>query len=434
MIEAERWPARGAIWSGVTALILLVAGFGYWASFSTLSGAIVVQGQIEAERNRQVVQHADGGIVTKLLVEEGDLVKKGQTLALLDSALLDAQLAAAQTQLVEYRARRARLEAESDGTRGVSFPTDLLHLAEADPQLAELIRGQSSLFDARRETARSTLVQLEGQRAQISQQIGGINAQLASLDRQVVLISDELRNQQSLLDRGLAQASRVLSLQREAAQLEGRAGALVASRAEAGEKLTDIGNQELFYTVQRREEAVAELRDVRLYEAQMVERVATLEAQHSRTGITAPLGGIIHDLAVFGPGAVIRAAEPMMAIIPTHRPPVIRARIPPVHIDQVAPGQPAILRFTSFDARTTPELHGLVLRVSADSFTDETTREPFYSVEISLDRDQLERLPEGLFLLPGMPVEGYLRTSNRTPLAYLLQPLTDYFNRALREG
>ncbi|WP_108892947.1 HlyD family type I secretion periplasmic adaptor subunit [Palleronia abyssalis] len=434
MRQTANWPARGPVMLGLAALVLLLAGFGYWASFSTLSGAIVVQGRIEVERNRQIVQHVDGGMVSELLVDEGDHVEKGQTLAILDAALLDTQLAAARIELAEYQARRARLEAERDDAAEVTFDADLAAAAADNDDVADIVEGQADLFQARRDTAKSNLNQLSGRRAQIVQQIGGLDAQLASLDVQVGIMTEELEDQQSLFDRGLAQASRVLALRREAAQLEGRIGELVASRAEAGERLSEIADQEMVYTVQRREDAISELRDIRMRESETTERVAALAAQRARTDIVAPVRGIVHDLTVFGPTAVVRPAEPMMSIVPTDRPPVIEARVPPVHIDQVGTGQPAILRFPTFDARTTPELHGTVLRVSADSFTDEATQATFYKADLMLDLGQIERLPDGLVLLPGMPVEGYLRTSDRTPIAYLTKPLTDYFARAFREG
>lgn len=428
------WSARVPVAIGLLALMFLVGGFGTWAAFSQIAGAIVVAGQIKVEQNRQVVQHPDGGVVEAIHVSEGDRVAAGDVLLTLDPTILQGRLAAARAQLFELRARRARLEAERDGSHLIGFPGDLLEATAFDHEAAELVEGQRNLFEARRETADKTLVQLRRRLTQIQRQIEGFVAQEDSLERQVALVAEELADQQVLLDRGLAQASRVLSLQREAARLDGRIGEIVASRAEAAERISEIEDQELVYTVRRREEAITELRDLRPKEAQTAEEVASLTEQVARTQIEAPVGGVVYDLAVFGSKAVIRSAEPLLYVVPQDRPLVIEARVPPIHVDQVDLGQAVVLRFSSFDARTTPELTGAVTRVSADSFVDEASGQPFYRVELMLDPGQIDRLAPGLTLIPGMPVEAYLRTEDRTPIAYLVKPLADYFNRAFREG
>ena len=434
MSAQPTWSARGPIILGLLTLVLLVGGFGSWAAMSEISGAVVVTGQIEVDQNRQVVQHPDGGVVRKVNVTEGARVEQGEVLVELDRTLLDSQLASSRAQLHEVRARRARLEAERDANDQITFPDDLVAMAEAQPEVAELVEGQSRLFEARRETADTTLSQLGTRKTQIARQIEGIDAQQTALRSQVELIGQELEDQQTLLDRGLAQSARVLSLRREAARLEGQIGELVAQRAEAEERIGEIGNQVLTYTIQRREESISELRDLRVRETELSETVSTLAEQRARTEIEAPVGGVVYDLSVYGPQAVVRAAEPVMYIVPQDRPLVIQARVPPIHVDQVNVGQRVVLRFPSFDSRTTPELGGEVMRVSADSFMDEASRMPFYRAEIVLAAGEIDRLPEGLALIPGMPVEAYLRTADRTPIAYLTKPLTDYFSRAFREG
>ena len=434
MSDAREWSARGPLVLGALTLVLLVGGFGSWAALGQISGAVVVSGQIKVDQNRQVVQHPDGGVVRQVRVQEGDEVAQGETLVVLETTLLDSRLAAARAQLAEVRARRARLEAERDAADDIVFPPALTDAAATDPEVADLVDGQSRLFRARRETAETTMTQLSGREQQIHRQIEGISAQQDALRSQVSLIGEELADQQTLLDRGLAQAGRVLSLRREQARLAGQLGELVAQKAEAEERIGEIGNQILTYTVQRREEAITQLRDLRVRETELREDVAALSEQRARTEIEAPVSGVIYDLTVFGAQAVVRSAEPVMYIVPQDRPLVIQARVPPIHVDQVTIGQEVVLRFPSFDSRTTPELGGQVLRVSADSFVDEASRQPFYRAEVVLDPGEIDLLPEGLSLIPGMPVEVYLRTADRTPLAYLTKPLTDYFTRALREG
>lgn len=427
------WSAKRPIVVGLLALVLLVAGFGSWAGMTEISGAIVASGRIEVESNRQVVQHPDGGVVQEILVTEGDRVEKGDVLMTLDPTLLRSRLTTAEAQLHEILARKARLEAERDGASSIVFPKDLMNKS-SDEEIAQLMEGEARLFHARTESATKSVEQLTGRRAQIERQIEGFNAQQDALKSQLELIKEELEDQQSLLNRGLAQASRVLALQREEAGLEGRVGELLAGAAEAGERISEIEIQILALTTQRREEAITQLRDLQFREVEYRETVASLREQLNRLDITAPVGGIVYDLAVFAERSVIRPADPLLYIVPQDRPLIITAQVPPIHVDQISVGQEAVLRFSTFDARTTPELFGEVRRISADSFVDDATQMAYYRAEMVLQPGQIERLPENRVLIPGMPVEVYLRTEDRTPIAYLVKPLADYFNKAFRES
>ena len=210
-------------------------------------------------------------------------------------------------------------------------------------------------------------------------------------------------------------------------------GEVEASIASARGRITEIELAALQRRNQRRETAIAELREIRVQEEELTERARSLARALGRSDLRAPVSGIIYDLAIFGAGSVIRAAEPILYIVPQDRPLVISARIEAIHIDQVAPTQTVTLRFPSFDARMTPELEGYVTRVSADTFIDEATGTAFYEVEIMLADGELRQLGD-VTLLPGMPVEAFIRTQDRTPLAYLVQPLSDYFPRAFRES
>lgn len=427
------WSARRPIAVGLLALVLLVAGFGSWAGMTEIAGAIVASGRIEVESNRQVVQHPDGGVVQEIHVSEGDQVEKGDLLMTLDPTLLRSQLTTAEAQLHEILARKARLEAERDGATSIVFPMELMEQSD-DEEIAELMEGEARLFYARTESATKSVEQLTGRRNQIERQIEGINAQQTALKAQLELIKEELEDQQSLLDRGLAQASRVLALQREEAGLEGRVGELLASAAEAGERISEIEIQILALTTQRREEAITQLRDLQFREVEFRETVASLREQLARLDITAPVAGIVYDLSVFAERSVIRPADPLLFIVPQDRPLIITARVPPIHVDQISVGQEAVLRFSTFDARTTPELFGHIRRISADSFVDDATQTAYYRVELVLQPGEIERLPENRVLIPGMPVETFLRTDDRTPITYLVKPLADYFNKAFRES
>ncbi|MGR3386574.1 MAG: HlyD family type I secretion periplasmic adaptor subunit, partial [Paracoccus sp. (in: a-proteobacteria)] len=299
--------------------------------------------------------------------------------------------------------------------------------------LDDLIAGQRSLFEARRDTQAQSLDQLAKQSQQVAQQVEGIDAQIAAMGQQRDLIGQELKDQQSLLDRGLAQASRVLGLQREAARIDGQIGELKASRAASETKQTEIDVERLRMTAQRREDAETQLRDLGYRELELAERRRSLTEQISRLDIRAPVAGLIYDLKVTTPRSVIRPAEPLMYIIPQDRPLVIGARIATINVDEVMIGQPVVLRFSSFSSRTTPEIDGRLGRISADALVDEGTRTPYYRAEVTIPPEELEKLGD-MALIPGMPVEVFIQTGERSPMAYLLKPLADYFNRAFRES
>ncbi|EEX13394.1 type I secretion membrane fusion protein, HlyD family [Citreicella sp. SE45] len=427
------FPLRGPMMLGLFALLLLVVGFGTWAATTEISGAIVAGGQIQVDQNRQVVQHPDGGVVSEILVEEGDVVETGDVLIRLDPTLKRSELKIVDDQYADLLARRARLEAERDGKDEIVFADELLEMAEKNDQVEEMMSGQRNLFFARRDSVAREIEQLNKRSDQIANQIEGIEAQVSALSDQFDLIQRELADQQSLLDRGLAQASRVLALQREAARLAGERGELVASKAQAEGQITEIEIEVLKLDTTRREEAITTLRDMQFRSRELAEQRLALGEQLKRMEITAPVGGIVYGLTVFAPRAVIRSAEPVLYLVPQDRPLVISVQIEPIHIDQVHLDQDVTLRFASLDQRMTPELFGRVTRVSADAFVDENTSVSYYRAEVVMDDSEIAKLPEGTQLIPGMPVEAFLRTGERTALAYLLKPFTDYFARAFRE-
>ncbi len=427
----KRWSVRRQMVVGLIALGILVGGFGTWAFLAQITGAVIASGQIEVDRNRQVIQHPDGGVVQAILVDEGDEVEAGDLLIQLDPTVIRSELTIVEGQLFEIMARRGRLEAERDNADTITFPPELL--AFNRPEVQELIQGQTRLFEARKESAAKTIEQLVQRRAQIESQITGIQAQQEAITRQQELIGDELVDQQSLLQRGLAQASRVSALQREEANLLGRVGELAASRAQAAEQITEIEIQILGQETTRREDAITRLRDLQFNELELSERQRTLSEQLDRLDIRAPVSGVVYGLTVFAERSVVRPADPVMFLIPQDRPLVIAAQVQLTDVDQIFVGQEATMRFSAFDQRRTPELLGEVTLISADAFTDDNTRASFYRVELQLKEGEIERLPGDMTLIPGMPVESFVRTADRSPMDYLIKPLADYFAKAFRE-
>jgi len=386
----QRWSVTRQITVGMIALGILVGGFGTWSVMAQITGAVIASGQIEVDRNRQVIQHPDGGVVDAIAVDEGDVVEAGDLLIQLDPRLLKSELTVVEGQLFEILARRGRLEAERDDADEITFPEALLK--QSNDEVKELIDGQTRLFMARKESGAKTIEQLEQRRLQIESQITGIAAQQKALDRQQELIDSELADQQSLLERGLAQASRVC------------------------EQITEIEIEILGLATSRREEAITRLRDLQFNELELTERQRTLSEQLDRLDIRAPVSGVVYGLTVFAEQSVVRPADPVMFLIPQDRPLVIAAQVQLTDVDQIYVGQEATMRFSAFDQRRTPELKGEVKLISADAFQDDATRASFYRVELELNEGEIERLPADMTLIPGMPVESFVRTADRSPI------------------
>lgn len=428
-----RLTTRTPLFVGFATVAVLVLGFGTWGVFASIAGAVVAPGRIEVDQNRQVVQHLVGGVVRALRVEEGQQVAAGDILIELDHSEVQSSLAIATSQLNGWRARRARLEAERDGLDWILFATDMQNAAVTDPELADFMVGQRNLFAARAESLHQEIDQLTRREEQIRAQIAGLEAQGLAFADQRKLIDEELETAQSLRELGLTEASRVSGLRRERARLLGLIGENRASVAEAEGRITEIQLAILNKRSSRREDAITELREVRMQESESGERRQALAHRRAQLDIRAPVAGVVYGLRIHGTDAVVQPAEPILYIVPRGRPLIVKSRINSTNVDEVHVGQSVILRFPALDHRWTPELVAHVRNVSADAFTDQNSGASYYELEIVPDDGEAVRLGEQV-LVPGMPVEAFVRSADRSPLNYLLRPLLDYFNRAFREG
>ena len=428
----KRWSAGKPLTIGLLALLILVGGFGSWAVAARITGAVIASGRIEVDQNRQVIQHPDGGVVQEILVDEGDVVEAGDLLIKLDADVLLSELAVIEGQLFETVARRGRLEAERDAADEIVF--DELLLEQPPERVASLMQGQLNLFEARADSIESEKEQLGKRRDQISDQIRGIEAQQDSVARQLELVETDLENNRSMLSRGLIRQDVVTALERDSISLSGQVGELAASKAQQEGRITEIDIQLLGIDKTRREEAISQLRDLQFNEAELAERRRALLRQLDRLDIRAPVSGIVYGLQVYALRSVIRAADPVMFLVPQDRPLVIATQVLPTDIDQIYVGQEVALRFSAFDQRRTPELYGTVVTVSADAFQDDGSQLSYYRAEIQLNDGEAARLPAGMTMIPGMPVEAFLRTDERSPISYLMKPVADYFAKAFRES
>lgn len=431
--DRPEWNATLPIWIGLVAIAVLIAGTLFWAVGSQIAGAVVTTGVVEIESDRQVIQHPDGGVVGEILARDGDRVDAGQPLVRFDGTFIRSELDIVELQMLELHARQARLKAERDGAEELSIdlPDALAHLEPA--LVADQIGGQESLFLARLDSVQKETDQLTEQQTQIEAQIDGLNAQLDAAEAERALVEAELKDQQDLFQRGLVPAARVSELRRAQARLSGDIGRLKAEIGRSGTRVTEISIQKLRISDKRREDAITQLRDLGYSQIELSERRRALLEQLSRLELRAPVAGLVFGSTVKTVQSVVRPADPMMYIVPTDRPVQVAARIDPVHVDDIYPGQQAALRFTSFDRKFTPEIMATVRRISADAVYEERTGASYYEA-ILVPEESADLTGAGLEVLPGMPVEVFLRTADRTPMAYLTKPFTDYFHRAFREN
>ena len=416
---------------GGAAVLLFAGTIGVWAVTSTLTGAVVASGQFVVDGNVKKVQHATGGIVGALNVREGDRVEEGAVLIRLDDTITRANLQLVTQQLDEFAARRGRLLAERDGLAAIAVAPELAARG-FEPDIAALVASEQNQFTARRTARAGRQAQLARRIAQLEDEIAGLRAQQAARDRQAVLIAEELAGVRALYERNLVALSRKAALEREAAELDGESGRLIAAVAQTEGRIAETRLQVIEIDDVLREEVMKELGEIQSKAAELTERRTAAEDQLKRVDIRAPSAGFVHQLAVHTVGGVITPAEPAMLIVPAREALQVEARVNPPDIDQIVPGQPAQIRIHAFNQRTTPQLAGTVARISADTSRDPQSGAVFYTLRVAIPAGELARLaPQAVS--PGMQAEVFVQTQDRTPLHYLVKPLQDQIARAFRE-
>jgi HlyD family secretion protein len=413
------------------AAFVLIAGFGTMSATTELSGAVIATGALVVESSVKKVQHPTGGVVEQILVKDGAHVEAGDLLVRLDKTTPQANLDAVTMELWELSARQARLEAQRDGTESITFTDELLRAAGA-PEIGRIVNGETRLFDLQREALSGQKEQLRERVAQLNNQIAGLTEQIAAKDAEIGLIQKELTGVHELWDKNLVPITRVTALERDAARLHGERGALVASIAESKEKIAETQLQIIQLDENLHSDVAKQLAEIRGKTSDLKQHQITAREQLERIEIRAPQNGTVHQLSVHARGAVIGAGEQVMLIVPDADSLVAEVRVAPRDIDQVAPRQSATLRFPTFNQRTTPEIKGTVKLVAADVMENERTGNPYYVVRVGIAPEEIARL-RGMRLIPGMPVDVFIRTSERTMLSYLLKPLDDQVRRAFRE-
>jgi HlyD family secretion protein len=421
---------RGLVATGVAAVGIFVIAGGIWSVLAPLESAAVGPGQVEAESFRKRIEHLEGGIIGQIVVHDGDVVQPGQVLVRLDDTKARTTLFALRGQYWDALAAEARLVAERDGAEAISFPAALLQ--SRDPAAARVVAAQQKILATRRSLLQ-TKTDLYRQRiAEVNEEIGGYAAQAAAANRRVALIEEEIADLKQLVDKGLERKPRLLQLQRDHADIEGRRGDLAAQIAKAKQTIAENEVNILNLENDSRKEVASDLRDTQKKIHELTEQIAAAEYVLSRVEVKSPEAGVVTDLKFHTPGGIVQPGDRLMYLVPQEDRLIITMQVKPEDINAVRPGLSASVRLMPYKQRRTPPIDGTVTYVSADKLTDKKTNQPYYAARIRLDAEMLATLPE-VELVPGMPAEAMIRTGERTVAFYALSPVLDSFHRAFRE-
>lgn len=408
-------------------VVVLVIGFGGWAAHANLAGAIIAQGKVTVKKQVKLVQHRDGGIIAEILVANGDRVKEGDILIRLDETQTKAELGVLRSQITELLGRRARLGAERDGAAAITFEREF----ETVPQSAEIARGEIRLFQENRAVREARREQLLLQVEQYEEQVRGLSSQEKSNSAERVMVGDDLNRLMPLFHNKYIEIGKIRAMERDLVKIDGLKGEIAANIARVKGLIGETKIKILEADQQARTDAQREYRDVDGKIAELQERIVAAQDRLSRMNLTSPISGFVNELSVHTVNGIIAPKETLMSIVPESAELIVEARIAPIDIDQAMAGQPARMRFTAFNQRTTPEVTGSVETIGAAATMDTTSGQTYYLSTIAIAGD-IKKIG-GKPIVPGMPVEVFLTTGNRSALSYLVKPFTDQMMRSFRE-
>jgi HlyD family secretion protein len=422
---------RGITLAGNLLAGFFVVGLGTWSAFAPLESAAIASGAVESETSRKTVQHLEGGIISEIKVVDGDLVRSGQVLIALDSTRARAEVQSLKGQLWDASAREARLQAEQQGLEQVSFPPTSEAMMAGNPAAAAVFARQSEIFETRRKVHQSQVAVIKERRSQVEKEITGLKAQEIAVGQRASIVREELAMVVALVNKGLERRPRILSLEREAAEIDGRQGEIFAQISRAGQVISESQATLLKLESDRNNEIAQSLREAQNQIFQLRERLLAADDQLARTQVKAPEDGVITDLRVHTPGGVIVAGAPLMDLVPLQDRLIVTARVRPEDIDVVHPGLNADVHLLPYNQRRVPRLKGTVTHVSADRLIDKRTDQPYYAAKVRVDDPRIAA--EGIQIIPGMPTQVFIKTGHGTVALYALRPLLDSFNNAFRE-
>jgi HlyD family secretion protein len=422
---------RGINWAGNLLVTCFVLGLGIWSSLAPLESAAIASGVVEPESSRKTIQHLEGGIVREILVSDGDAVRTGQVLIWLDDTRVRGEVQSLQGQLWDAMAREARLQAEQQGHEQVSFPAGMETARNENTSAAAVLTAQLNIFETRRQVFQSQVAVIREKRLQVDKEILGLKAQEASVAQRLDIAREELDMVTTLVNKGLERRPRLLTLEREVADLQGREGEIAAHISRAEQVINESQATHLKLESDRQYEIAQSLREAQNQVFQLRERLRTAEDQLSRTEVKAPEDGVVTDLRIHTPGGVIAAGAPLMDLVPRQDRLIVTARIKPEDIDVVHPGLNADVHLLPYNQRRVPRLKGVVTHVSADRLVDKRTEQPYYATKIRVQ--DLRTVDNDIRIIPGMPAQVFITTGRGTVALYALRPLLDSFHSAFSE-
>jgi HlyD family secretion protein len=420
---------RDVTWSGNLLVCCFVVGLGSWSTFAPLESAAIAMGTVESESSRKTIQHLEGGIIRKILVSDGDVVRAGQTLITLENTKASAEVESLKGQLWDAMAREARLVVEQRGQERIVFPPELEAAEYESSSVSAVLVGQQKIFETRRQVFESQAAVIREKRSQVEKEIEGLKAQESAAAKRIQIVRDEADTVSMLVSKGLERRPRLLSLEREAADIEGRRGEITAQISRAEQVISESQTNLLKLGSDRQNEIAQSIREVQSQIFQLRERLEAANDQLARTAVKAPEDGVVTDLRVHTPGGVLGAGAPVMDLVPRQDRLIVTARVRPEDIDVVRPGLDADVNLLPYNQRRVPRLHGTVAHVSADRLLDKRTDQPYYATKIRVQDSPIE----GVRVVPGMPAQVFIKTGRGTVALYALKPLLDSFNSAFRE-
>lgn len=415
---------------GVIILICTFGILGTWGYLAPIDSAALAPGYVTVKSHRKTVQHLDGGIVSKLLAKDGDVVQEGDVLLILDGTEVKAQLEIIRGQHITLSAQMARLIAERDQQKQISFPDDLQDLS--DPHIVEARQGENQIFNARKSAYQGEISVLNQRISQLSSKIKGLQGQRSSKQELMKSYGEEVHDLKELLAEGFADKQRLRDIERNYALVTGEIAALTSEIAANEMQIGETRLQILQLQKKFQEEVAGKLGEVQAQLYDVAQRLVATRDKVTRTEIKSPANGRVLGLSVHNVGGVILAGKPILDIVPQKEELIIDAKVSPIDIDRVRVGLLAEVRFSAFKQALTPKVDGKVINLSADRLTDEDSGLPYYLAQIELTPDSYLKLG-GMELLPGMPAEVLINTGERTVFEYLMQPITNAFARSFIE-
>lgn len=429
--EKKRFSPRPYIVAGYITLLLTFGVFGTWAATAPLASAVVASGTVSVESNRKTVQHLEGGIVSEIVAKEGEIVKPGDIVLKLDPTQAQGTYAVLKNKLSVLRVTEARLDAESASADKIELPQDLKD--SDDETVKQSIKLQTTIFDDRKRTRDGQIAILNDRISQLGEAVEGLDQQRGAIDNQISSLDEEIARLTKGKASGVVATNQLASVTRAKLDMQGNHGQIASEIAKLRQTISETKLQIVQVNQEFVERAGNDLRDIRDQLNETTERADIARDVLNRTVVRAPVYGMLQNIRVHTIGGVIRAAEPVLDIIPLDDDLIVSAKIRPIDIDSVHVGLDAEVRFSSFSARTTPAIFGKVTVLSQDVIEPtQANQEPYYQARIQVDTKTIPLDLRGR-LLPGMPADVIIATGERTLVQYLVKPLTDTFHKSMKE-